>query len=211
VDDLRKRRKWPTGGAVDDLFDEIDALTAERDTVLACLDARTDESIAQANAIAKLTAERDEARKIAEAQEAGWLEAERRAWHQANPPRSAEQGEAMSTDEAEKIDAAHPLRTGRHDLWAEAMRLVGERHAKSDLVELVNWLLSENAKFSALAHQLCSQGIVDLATVGRLQAENAKLRAACEAAQAWGVARCLEHDETWPDVDAQLQEALGDK
>lgn len=39
------------------------------------------------------------------------------------------------------INAAHPLCTGRHDLYAEAMRLVGERHAKGDLVELVNWLL----------------------------------------------------------------------
>lgn len=44
------------------------------------------------------------------------------------------------------IAAAHPMRTGRHDLWAEAMRLVSERHAKYDLVELVNWLLAENAE-----------------------------------------------------------------
>jgi hypothetical protein len=45
-------------------------------------------------------------------------------------------------NEREAIKAAHPLRTGRHDLYQEAMRLVGERHAKGDLVELVNWLLS---------------------------------------------------------------------
>ncbi len=43
--------------------------------------------------------------------------------------------------EDDAIKAAHPLRSGRHDLYAEAMRLVGERHAKADLVELVNWLL----------------------------------------------------------------------
>ncbi len=43
--------------------------------------------------------------------------------------------------ERSAIKAAHPLRTGRHDLYAEAMRLVGERHGKGDLVEMVNWLL----------------------------------------------------------------------
>jgi len=41
------------------------------------------------------------------------------------------------------IEAAHPLKTERHDLYAEAMRLVGARHSKSDLVDLVNWLLHE--------------------------------------------------------------------
>lgn len=43
--------------------------------------------------------------------------------------------------EVEAIKAAHPLRSGRHDLYAKAMRLVGERHAKGDLVDLVVWLL----------------------------------------------------------------------
>ena len=39
------------------------------------------------------------------------------------------------------IDAAHPLRSNRHDLYQEAMRLVGAKHSKSALVDLVNWLL----------------------------------------------------------------------
>ncbi len=43
--------------------------------------------------------------------------------------------------EDDAIRAAHPTRTGRHDLYAEAMRLVGARHSKGGLVELVNWLL----------------------------------------------------------------------
>lgn len=46
------------------------------------------------------------------------------------------------TPEDDAIDAAHPLKTGRHDLYAEAMRLVGDRHSKYRLVDLVNWLLS---------------------------------------------------------------------
>lgn len=40
-----------------------------------------------------------------------------------------------------EIYAAHPLETGRHDLYNEAMRLVGAKHTKGALVELVNWLL----------------------------------------------------------------------
>jgi hypothetical protein len=43
-------------------------------------------------------------------------------------------------DEA-AIRAAHPMISGRHDLYAEAMRLVGARHSKGDLVDLVTWLL----------------------------------------------------------------------
>ena len=39
------------------------------------------------------------------------------------------------------IDAAFPTRSGRHNLYAQAMRLVGARHSKAGLVALVNWLL----------------------------------------------------------------------
>lgn len=42
-----------------------------------------------------------------------------------------------------KIEQAHPLNSGRHDLYSRAMRLVGERHGKGDLVDLVVWLLLE--------------------------------------------------------------------
>lgn len=49
-------------------------------------------------------------------------------------------GDAPLPEDA-AIKATHPTRTGRHDLYAEAMRLVGARHSKGALVELVNWLL----------------------------------------------------------------------
>lgn len=39
------------------------------------------------------------------------------------------------------IDAAFPTRSGRHDLYVEAMRLVGARRSKASLVALVVWLL----------------------------------------------------------------------
>lgn len=39
------------------------------------------------------------------------------------------------------IKAAFPTRTDRHDLYGEAMRLVGARHSKGGLLALVNWLL----------------------------------------------------------------------
>lgn len=45
--------------------------------------------------------------------------------------------------EDEKIDAVHPTRSGRHDLYTEAMRLVGARRSKRGLVDLVNWLLHQ--------------------------------------------------------------------
>lgn len=47
--------------------------------------------------------------------------------------------------EDEAIKAAHPLRSGRHDLYQEAMRLVGAKRSKGALVELVTWLLLQRA------------------------------------------------------------------
>jgi hypothetical protein len=44
--------------------------------------------------------------------------------------------------EDEAIRAAFPTRTGKHELYAEAMRLVGAARSKGKLVALVNWLLS---------------------------------------------------------------------
>jgi hypothetical protein len=40
-----------------------------------------------------------------------------------------------------EIEAAFPTRSERHDLYGEAMRLVGARRSKQGLVALVNWLL----------------------------------------------------------------------
>lgn len=45
--------------------------------------------------------------------------------------------------EDDAIKAAHPSRTGDHESYAEARRLVGARRSKQGLVELVNWLLVE--------------------------------------------------------------------
>ena len=47
--------------------------------------------------------------------------------------------------EDDAIKAAIPTRSGRHDLYAEAMRLVGAKRSKRALVELVNWLLHREA------------------------------------------------------------------
>jgi hypothetical protein len=41
----------------------------------------------------------------------------------------------------ERINAAHPLKTGDNETYGIAMRMVGNRHSKGALVELVNWLL----------------------------------------------------------------------
>lgn len=43
--------------------------------------------------------------------------------------------------EDDAIMAVFPTRSGRHDLYREAMRLVGAKHSKGGLVAVVNWLL----------------------------------------------------------------------
>jgi hypothetical protein len=43
--------------------------------------------------------------------------------------------------EDKDIKAAHPVRSGRHEEYQEAMRMVGAKRSKGALVELVSWLL----------------------------------------------------------------------
>lgn len=42
-----------------------------------------------------------------------------------------------------RINAAHPIVSGSHGAWQLATDMVGNRHSKRALVELVNWLLTE--------------------------------------------------------------------
>lgn len=51
------------------------------------------------------------------------------------------------------IMAAHPLETNRHDLYEEAMRLVGAKRSKSALVCLVNWMLADLTAARAELHE----------------------------------------------------------
>lgn len=51
----------------------------------------------------------------------------------------SEEDKALPEDSA--IKACHPTRSGRHDLYAQAARLVGAKRSKYALVDLVNWLL----------------------------------------------------------------------
>lgn len=44
------------------------------------------------------------------------------------------------------IDAAHPTNTDDHETYALAMKMVGNRHSKGALVDLVNWLLTMRKK-----------------------------------------------------------------
>jgi hypothetical protein len=57
----------------------------------------------------------------------------------------------------EEIEASHPVITGRHELYDEAMRLVGARHAKGDLVDLVTCLLTRIEKAEARVVELESR------------------------------------------------------
>jgi hypothetical protein len=50
--------------------------------------------------------------------------------------------EDLPLPEDEQIEAAHPLITGRGDLYVEAERMVHAKRSKYALVDLVNWLLA---------------------------------------------------------------------
>lgn len=56
---------------------------------------------------------------------------------------SDDKWEDQPIPEDEAIKAAHPTRSGQHETYQEAMRLVGAKRSKGALVELVNWLLVE--------------------------------------------------------------------
>ena len=47
---------------------------------------------------------------------------------------------------SDAIREAFPTRSGSHEEYAIAMKMVGNRYSKGELVALVNWLLVENRK-----------------------------------------------------------------
>jgi hypothetical protein len=51
--------------------------------------------------------------------------------------------EDVDDEWTKEIDAAHPTRGGSHEDYATAMKMVGHRHSKGELVALVCWLLSK--------------------------------------------------------------------
>lgn len=66
---------------------------------------------------------------------------------EAKPPLDAwKDGDDKPLPEDEAIEAAFPTRSGRHDLYQEAMRLVGARYSKGGLVALVTWLLQRRER-----------------------------------------------------------------
>ena len=50
--------------------------------------------------------------------------------------------EDVDDEWTDAIRAAHPTRAGTFDQYATAMRMVGHRHSKGELVSLVTWLLA---------------------------------------------------------------------
>ena len=49
------------------------------------------------------------------------------------------------------ISDAHPICSGAHKEYAMAMQMVGHRHSKGELVDLVTWLLVEKRKSAVAA------------------------------------------------------------
>ena len=61
-------------------------------------------------------------------------------------PTSALEWEDVDDEWTAAIKAAHPVRSESHLEYAVAMKMVGHRHSKGELVALVNWLLVERAR-----------------------------------------------------------------
>lgn len=75
---------------------------------------------------------------------------EKRRYH--GKARPEEESKDVDLSARAEISAAHPLKTDRHDLYREAMRLVGPRKSRMDLTELVNWLLVRATAHGAGSH-----------------------------------------------------------
>lgn len=66
-----------------------------------------------------------------------------RAWSEEveSELKQARDWEDVDDEWTEAIDAAFPTRSGSHDEYATARKMIGHRHSKGQLVALVNWLL----------------------------------------------------------------------
>ena len=60
--------------------------------------------------------------------------------------RQARDWEDVDDEWSQAIKAAHPIHTESHETYATAMKMVGHRHSKGQLVALVNWLLIRCSK-----------------------------------------------------------------
>lgn len=78
-----------------------------------------------------------------------WALAERERADRAETERDAAlRWEDVDDEWTVAADAAFPTRSGSHEEYGIAMQMVGNRHSKGSLVELVNWLLVERGKLA---------------------------------------------------------------
>ena len=103
---------------------------------------------------------------------------------------SAPQGQWTAEDqplpEDIAIAEAHPMATGDHSTYMEAVRLVGAKRSKYALVDLVNWLLVEKKKATQTERERIAKRLE-----GRAAALNrdGKVMASIEATKCAGIAK----------------------
>jgi hypothetical protein len=94
------------------------------------------------------------------------------------------------------ISVAFPTRSGRHDLFARAMAMVGNRNAKAALVSLVNWLLVRLAEAERRETEARADFVAERdrrrEIALRLHGEADALRTRAEAAE--GLLRSIRED-----------------
>ncbi len=100
--------------------------------------------------------------------------------------------------EDEEIRAAFPTYSGRHDTYAQAMRLVGARHSKGGLVALVNWLLVRRIQMT-IGDPCSETAVPKLVFVHPTEAE--ALRAVVKAARS---VRSAWSDDTRESMNVEM-------
>lgn len=112
--------------------------------------------------------------------------------------------------EEEQISAAFPTRSGNHERFAEAMRLVHAKHSKYGLTSLVNWLLSERdaaLKRAEEAETITRKHATDLQTTEAAWAEVCEERDELRAKLTRAVEHSTEMESRAWAADAKLSTA----
>jgi hypothetical protein len=130
-----------------------------------------------------------------------------------------ERDEALKWDDApqpedDAINATFPTRTGKHETYGEAMRLVSARRSKGALVGLVNWLLCQRDEARTMLEKAVQHGheqgayYVGVCVDREKQIEKEKARADKAEAELAEERRKREEAEATSLENARLRRAL---
>lgn len=82
-----------------------------------------------------------------------------------------------------EIDKSFPTRTGRHDVYATALEMVGAKRSKGELVDLVNWLLAGKEDAEYLHADATAELMEERAALSAEREAHSKTREALDGAE----------------------------